>query len=420
MQVKIIERHKKLRFIATYLLLVSALVSLKAANAGDSISYSHPTPRISYWREFSYVPVPLIASAFIVKACKNDIRGARNNFIPGYKSELDNYIQYAPIVLATGLKAVGVESRSKWGRYAVSSAFSYAVMAGIVNLAKYTIKEERPDGSSRNSFPSGHTATAFASASILHKEFGQTRSLWHSVAGYSVATITGVMRVMNNRHWASDVLCGAGIGIFSVDLGYFLGDIIFRDKQLQRPIHDNECNFLASPNFFNLSVGAGLIEHSADIAGLDVNINRMITAQAEAAYFFTKHLGAGIRFNVGSPIVSYDKYSDVMGIYTLTAGAYLQYPITPRFAIGGKAMIGRLLISGFKLGEELSVDKKVGTTYGIGANIGYAYRNNIAWSLNADFDMNHVRFKSHRNNQDYSQRKAFGQLTLSASMSVMF
>ena len=50
----------------------------------------------------------------------------------------------------------------------------------------------------------------------------------------------------------------------------------------------------------------------------------------------------------------------------------------------------------------------------------YAYRNNIAWRLNADFDMNHVRFKSHRNQQDFSQRKAFGQLTLSASMSVMF
>ena len=394
--------------------------SSKAVSTPDSTFTDQTKNRSSYLREFSYVPVPLIASSFIVKACKKDIRGARNNFIPGWHSEVDNYIQYAPIVFATGLKAAGVEGRSKWGRYAVSSAFSYIAMAGLINLAKYTIKEQRPDGSSHNSFPSGHTATAFASAAILHKEYGQTRSLWYSVAGYTVASITGIMRVMNNRHWASDVLCGAGIGIFSVDLGYFLGDVIFRDKQLQRPIRESESSFMTAPNFFNLSVGAGLIAHNTDIAGLDISMSRMITAQAEAAYFFTKHVGAGIRFNVSSPIASYDKYSDVMGIYTLTAGAYLQYPITSRFAIGGKAMIGRLLISGFKLGDELTVDRKVGTTYGVGANLAYAYRNNIAWRLNADFDMNHVRFKSTRMQQHYSQRKAFGQLTLSASMSVMF
>jgi membrane-associated phospholipid phosphatase len=48
--------------------------------------------------------------------------------------------------------------------------------------------------------------------------------MWYNVAGYSVATITGVMRVMSNHHWAIDVLFGAGIGIISVDLGYFLGN----------------------------------------------------------------------------------------------------------------------------------------------------------------------------------------------------
>ena len=397
-----------------------ACARIKAASTPDSISSDQPKNHTPYIREFSYVPVPLIASSFIVRACKKDIRGARNNFIPKYESSVDNYIQYAPIVLATGLKLAGVEGRSKWGRYAVSSAFSYAIMAGLVNVAKYTIKEQRPDGSSNNSFPSGHTATAFASAAILHKEYGQTRSPWYSVAGYSIATVTGVMRVMNNRHWASDVLCGAGIGILSVDLGYFLGDIIFKDKQTQHPIREDQCNFIASPNFFNLSIGGGLIAHDTDIAGLDVSLSRMITAQAEMAYFFTKYMGAGIRFSVGSPIVSYDKYSDVMGIYTLTAGVYLQYPVTPRFAIGGKAMVGRLLTSEFQLGDELTVDQKAGFTYGIGANISYAYRNNIAWRLNADYDMNHIRFRSHRHNQDSSQNKALGQLTLSASMSVMF
>ena len=83
-------------------------------------------------------------------------------------------------------------------------------------------------------FLSGHTAFAFAAATILHKEYGQTRSPLYSIAGYSLATITGVGRVLNNRHWVSDVLVGAGIGIVSTDLGYFLSDVILKQKGIQR------------------------------------------------------------------------------------------------------------------------------------------------------------------------------------------
>ena len=74
-------------------------------------------------------------------------------------------------------------------------------MAGLVNGIKYTASEMRPDGSTRNSWPSGHTATAFMAATILHKEYGLTRSPWYSVGAYTLATATGVMRVLNNRHW---------------------------------------------------------------------------------------------------------------------------------------------------------------------------------------------------------------------------
>lgn len=412
-------KQEKVKRLILYIMCMVSSVSLWAAEETDSMPSAVPQST-SYWREFSYVPVPFIVSSFIIKSRKEDFRGARNKFIPGYESSWDNYIQYSPFALSLALKAAGVEGRNKWGRYLVSSAFSYAIMAALVNAGKYTIKEMRPDGSSENSFPSGHTATAFASATILHKEYGLTRSLWYSVAGYSVATLTGVMRVMNNRHWASDVLCGAGLGIFSVDLGYFLGDIIFRDKGMLRKDKEGENNFYASPNFFNVNMGAGVIQHETNVAGIDVTIGRTICAQAEFAYFFTKHVGAGVMFNVASPIVSYDRYSDNMGIYTLSAGAYLQYPITPRFALGGKLTTGRLLISGFRLGDELEVAKKVGMTWCIGANVGYAYRNNIAWKLNVDYSMNHVRFKSIRHNQEFSERKGLGQLILSGSMSVMF
>ena len=101
----------------------------------------------------------------------------------------------------------------------MSNAFSGLLMAGFVNSIKYTVKEKRPDNTSNNSFPSGHTATAFMCATILHKEYGN-KSPWYSIGGYTLAGLTGVTRQLNNRHWIGDILAGAGIGILSADLGY--------------------------------------------------------------------------------------------------------------------------------------------------------------------------------------------------------
>ncbi len=80
-------------------------------------------------------------------------------------------------------------------------------MGSDVNTVKYSAKVERPDVSSRNSFPSGHTANSFMNASFLHKEYGG-RSPLYSVGAYTAATATAVGRQMNNRHWISDVFAG--------------------------------------------------------------------------------------------------------------------------------------------------------------------------------------------------------------------
>lgn len=160
-----------------------------------------------------------------------DIWELRNNVMPEFRYHYDDYLQYAPAAVMVGMKACGYKSRSSWGRMLVSDAFSAAIMAGAVNGIKYSVGRLRPDGSRHNSFPSGHTATAFMTASMLHKEYGW-RSPWFSIGGYTVAAVTGVSRICNNRHWLSDVVAGAAIGIGSVELGYFLADLIFKEKQL--------------------------------------------------------------------------------------------------------------------------------------------------------------------------------------------
>ena len=193
--------------------------------------------------DMTFVGIPLFVAGWALKSDKAMFRvnakaeqGGKKNtqLLTDFKTGIDDYTQFFGPAMVVGLKLGGYEGRSDWPRLLSSAAASYAIMAILVNSIKYGAKEMRPDGSTANSWPSGHTATAFVGASLLHKEYGLTRSPWWSVAGYGVATATGVMRVLNNRHWISDVLSGAGIGIMSTELGYALSDIIFKGKGLLR------------------------------------------------------------------------------------------------------------------------------------------------------------------------------------------
>jgi membrane-associated phospholipid phosphatase len=94
-------------------------------------------------------------------------------------------------------------------------------MSGSVLGLKSLAKVERPDGSANNSFPSGHTATAFCGAEFLWQEYKDVNILY-GISGYVVAAGTGFFRMYNNRHWLSDVVMGAGIGIISTKMAYWM------------------------------------------------------------------------------------------------------------------------------------------------------------------------------------------------------
>ena len=172
-----------------------------------------------------------------------DIHTIRNLQIPTFRYHYDDYLQYAPVMLTVGMKTYGIDGRSaSWSRMLVSDAFSVAVMAATVNGIKYSIGRLRPDGSAYNSFPSGHTATAFMSATMLHMEYGW-KNPWYSIGGYTAAAVTGVSRIMNNRHWLTDVLAGAAIGIGSVHLGYYITDRIFGDRGFNKKYRKPEFHY---------------------------------------------------------------------------------------------------------------------------------------------------------------------------------
>lgn len=144
---------------------------------------------------------------------------------------IDNVLEFTPYAAVFALKACGVESRSNWTKMTATAAMSFVVSAGVATVLKHTVKEWRPDHSDQRSFPSGHTTFAFAGATVLHKEFGRV-SPWISVAGYSVATLTAVDRVVKDRHHWYDVVAGAGIGVLSTELGYFVSNKIFKNENV--------------------------------------------------------------------------------------------------------------------------------------------------------------------------------------------
>lgn len=136
------------------------------------------------------------------------------------KFTIDDFSQFVPALSVYGLNAMGVKGKNNFRDRSVIFTTSFLLMSTTVYGLKTLTHVERPDGSSNNSFPSGHTANAFAGAEFLYQEYKNV-SPWIGVAGYAVATGTGFFRIYNNRHWLSDVVMGAGIGILTTKIAYW-------------------------------------------------------------------------------------------------------------------------------------------------------------------------------------------------------
>ena len=130
----------------------------------------------------------------------------------------EKYLQYVPAAAGLAFPLIGVKAENPFIDRLIVTGIGYVSEAIIVNALKYTIREPRPDDSANNSFPSGHSATAFMGAEIVRREYG-----WGWGAGaYAVATSVAVLRVVHNRHYWWDTLAGAGIGVLSANIGYWL------------------------------------------------------------------------------------------------------------------------------------------------------------------------------------------------------
>ncbi|HOZ98275.1 MAG TPA: phosphatase PAP2 family protein [Niabella sp.] len=172
-----------------------------------------------------YIPVALMGTGLAFnsnrpESFKNEIAEERNEHFLHFGTSVDNYLQYSPIAIAYGLDALGVKSKTDLANRTAILLKGGIINAVLVTGLKKASHQLRPDGSNYLSFPSGHTANAFAAATFLSEEY-KYKYKWMPYAAYSIAGSVGILRMANNRHYISDVLVGAGIGILSMKLSYW-------------------------------------------------------------------------------------------------------------------------------------------------------------------------------------------------------
>lgn len=270
-----------------------------------------------------------------------DITAIRLNAFPGFDGtswetgNFGDYLQYVPAATVLGLKVAGVKGRTTWGRFLSEGAMSAALTIGLSQGLKYLTARERPNGGPR-SFPSGHTVTAFASATIMHHEYGW-RSPWYSIGGYSLAMLTAVQRVATGWHYMSDTMAGIALGIGSVELGYWLNSLIWKEKGLTEVYVDRDflvpfASAWAVEWMYGTSFplgersrkDAGLLPDRGGMAALQVNapLRRMSKAVPEGPSLRARVSALSLRYKDGA--VDHNRYAFLGG------GAWT-FPVDPRF-----------------------------------------------------------------------------------------
>jgi len=210
------------------ILLTGLLLLHSVAWAQDSLKISKPINDTTHDFKLTQLIFPAACIGVGIAGIGSDWLQYQNHEVRDELQEnidrrisIDDFSQYAPMAAVYGLNLCGVKGLHNFKDRTRLLAISFLTSTILVTSLKHTIHVERPDSSSRNSFPSGHTATAFMEAEFLYQEYKDV-SPWIGVAGYTVAAGTGFFRMYNNRHWLTDVVAGAGIGILSTKLAYWL------------------------------------------------------------------------------------------------------------------------------------------------------------------------------------------------------
>jgi len=249
-----------MKYIRLFLVLLFTHCLAAQNNVADTIVVKDTVRNLKFNYKQLIIPSVLIGYGFI---------GLNSDQLKGYNLEIqdevtenidkkitiDDFMQYAPAAAVYGLNACGLAGKNNLKDRSIILATSYMIMTVTVLPLKSITNVERPDGSSNNSFPSGHTATAFAGAEFLWQEY-KDKSVWYGISGYVVATATGAFRIINNRHWLTDVAAGAGIGILSTKAAYWIYPYL-NNKILKSKAKEKKVSSMVLPYYNGKQLGCG-------------------------------------------------------------------------------------------------------------------------------------------------------------------
>lgn len=182
--------------------------------------------------KFGYRDVVLPSALFAVGLAKVTdydfirINNRLRNFVSDrwntkHATTIDDKLQYFPMAMVYALNLCQYRGQHEFFSRSIILLGSATLTTLTVRIMKNNIREKRPDVRAFNSFPSGHSATAFMGAEFMWQEYKEKNKLV-ALSGYALATSVAMLRIYNNRHWFSDVCMGAGIGIFYTKLAYMI------------------------------------------------------------------------------------------------------------------------------------------------------------------------------------------------------
>lgn len=148
---------------------------------------------------------------------------------PGFHTNVADYLMWAPSASVYVMDAFKVSTQHSFKEHLILEAGSVLV-TGALGFGMRKISENIDAYHSENTkFPSGHTANAFRGAEIVHQELKFSHPVL-SYSGYVVAAGVGLLRIYDKDHFLSEVIAGAGLGILSTKLTYWIFEKIKEKK----------------------------------------------------------------------------------------------------------------------------------------------------------------------------------------------
>ena len=226
-------------YCSCFLLLVSIIFSVRVANAQDTIVVNYPKeiPHGKYLKAGAVVlPVSMLSygllkpSVMAIRQLDDRIWNNIQTNEASFHTSAADYLMWAPTASIYLMDAMHLKTAHSFTEHLILDAGSLVIAGGGGLVMRQFSKHIDVYNTRGTEFPSGHTTNAFRGAELFHQELKQTNPVL-SYSGYLVATGVGVLRLYNKNHQLTEVIAGAGLGMLSGKISYWIFDKVKYKKK---------------------------------------------------------------------------------------------------------------------------------------------------------------------------------------------